>query len=243
MDVLAIIGVLVGVIGISFAIYYGNKPSKVHEDSIKRIVEEIKSIKPHDAPESLIKEIRIAAERITNPKTAPEHLLKGLAAEIDVNYEKALRHYQNAIQLNPKYADAFLNMGRLYCEIGDYDNAIQSLHNAIQLKPNNADAYNFMGSAYYFKRKNDEAIQSFQNAIQLKPNFVQAYCGIGLTYNDAGKYKEAIQSFQKVIDLNPDNANGYSAIAYDSMGLVFQKLGNQDKAKECFQKYEMLKRK
>jgi tetratricopeptide (TPR) repeat protein len=48
----------------------------------------------------------------------------------------AIADFDRAIQLNPKYVDAFNNRGFAYNTKGEYDRAIADYNQAIQLNPN-----------------------------------------------------------------------------------------------------------
>ena len=59
---------------------------------------------------------------------------------------------------------------------------------------------------------------------------------MGIAYRETEEYDRAIQSYQKAIEINPKYAD-----AYYHMGGIYEKLGNQDKADECFQKARMFR--
>jgi len=68
------------------------------------------------------------------------------------DYDKAIESYKKVIELNPKYADAYNNMGLAYGSKKDYDKAIESYKKAIELNPKDAEIYNSMGIAYGSKK-------------------------------------------------------------------------------------------
>jgi tetratricopeptide (TPR) repeat protein len=57
------------------------------------------------------------------------------------DYENAIRSYDRAIEINPNYAEAYLNRGIAYRNLKDYQNAIRSYDRAIEINPNDAEAY------------------------------------------------------------------------------------------------------
>ena len=94
-----ILTVIFFIIQLFIANYYGNKPVPIDEVSISKIENIIKKYQPQDIPESEKEEVRTAAEKITNPKTAYDYILKGYVDLIDKNHEKAIEYYQKAIEL------------------------------------------------------------------------------------------------------------------------------------------------
>ena len=130
-------------------------------------------------------------------------------AEKQRGYDKAVRHYTEAIELNPEYAAAYNNRGAAYADKGEMDKAIQDYNTAIELNPEDAAAYNNRGAAYADKGEMDKAIQDYNTAIELNPEDVEAYNNRGNAYTDKGEMDRAIQDFNVAIDLNPELAGAY----------------------------------
>lgn len=56
--------------------------------------------------------------------------------------------YSKAINLNPNYANAYINRGLAYYYQGNSQQAIANYNKAIELAPSNANAYNNRALAY-----------------------------------------------------------------------------------------------
>ena len=63
-------------------------------------------------------------------------------------YDKAVVHYTEAIDLNPELAEAYSNRGTVYTDKGEVDKAIEDYTIAIDLNPEGAKAYNNRGTVY-----------------------------------------------------------------------------------------------
>ena len=81
-------------------------------------------------------------------------------------------------RIQPRFADAYSNMGNTLKEIYDFDGAMQCYEKAIQINPGFADAHSNLASMYKDSGNVTEAIQSYQTALNLKPNFSDAYCNL-----------------------------------------------------------------
>ena len=125
-------------------------------------------------------------------------------------FEQAIADYSQAIQLNPKYADAYNNRGIVYRKQGKYDLAIADYNQAIQLNPKDAEAYNNRGGVYLKQGKYDLAIAEFNQAIQLNPKYAKAYYNRGLTYKNKRNMEKAISDFEKAADLYKQQADQQS---------------------------------
>src|SRR5690349_1045018 len=64
------------------------------------------------------------------------------------NYDSAVGYFENAVNKNPKRADAWVKVG--YCKVkqGKNQEAIRAYLEALQLKPDDADIHNKLGDAY-----------------------------------------------------------------------------------------------
>jgi len=64
------------------------------------------------------------------------------------DYHRAIDCYRKAIQINPQYSLAYLNLGVALGSINKTEEAIDCYRKAIQINPKFAAAYNNMGTAY-----------------------------------------------------------------------------------------------
>lgn len=124
-------------------------------------------------------------------------------------YDAAIAHYTNAIELKPDLPYAYNNRGNAYTDKGDSDKAIRDYTTAIQLQPNLADAYNGRGNAYADKGEIDNAIKDYNKAIQLNPDGADPYYNRGVTYQEKGDFENAINNYTKAIELKPDYTDVY----------------------------------
>ena len=90
-------------------------------------------------------------------------------AEKQRGYDKAIGHYNKAIELNPEDAKTYNNRGNAYADKGEVNRAIQDYNKAIELNPEDVASYNNRGNAYVDKGEVNRAIQDYNKAIELKP--------------------------------------------------------------------------
>ena len=90
-------------------------------------------------------------------------------------YSQAILAYDEAIRLDPEYADAFTGRGYAYWNRDEHDRAIEDYDVAIRLDPGNSDAFEGRGKCYISKRDYDRAIQELDEAVRLKPSFGPLY--------------------------------------------------------------------
>ena len=121
-------------------------------------------------------------------KSAPNHSLLGtLCAQVipanvlaGLKYGRcALDEINKALEIDPKYAEAWLRhgVGNYYLPTqfgGGADLAIKDFEKAIQLSPKSGEAYLWMGVALRKVNRNAEARKAFAKAVELNPRRVWA---------------------------------------------------------------------
>ena len=111
--------------------------------------------------------------------------------------KKAIEYLNNAIRLQPDYADAYYSRGFAYNDLGQYQSAIKDYNKAIRLKPNDAIAYSNRGKAYAKLGHKQLAIKDFNEAIRLQPDYVNAYNNRGFAYLLQGNNKLGCRDAKK----------------------------------------------
>ena len=143
-------------------------------------------------------------------------------------YAEAIEAYEQAIELDPRYAKAWNNKGISLTYLDRNDAAIQAYEKAVEINPRYAEAWNNNGDTLYAQGKYDEAIKAYNKAIELKPNYVAALNSKGLVLIEFGKYDEAIKEYNKAIEIKPKSVD-----AWCGKGLVFDAMEKYDEALQC----------
>jgi tetratricopeptide (TPR) repeat protein len=107
------------------------------------------------------------------------------------NYDNAVGYFENAVNKNPKRADAWVKVG--YCKVkqGKNQEAIRAYLEALQLKPNDADIHNKLGDAYYYAGRMREAIESYTESARLRPDSAETFYNLAIAYFESGNLSMA----------------------------------------------------
>jgi serine/threonine protein kinase/Flp pilus assembly protein TadD len=150
----------------------------------------------------------------------------------------AIQLFQKAIELDPRYADAYAGLGETYSSLYQdvernelwLDKSIESSLKALMYDSTLPEAYAALGLGYYSKRMFDDAVTASRKAIELDPNNFIGYWILGRIYNNTDRYTESEQLFHKVLELNPDF---YSV--YGDLQIVYGHLGEKEKYQKILQ--------
>jgi adenylate cyclase len=129
----------------------------------------------------------------------------------------AIDLFQNAIDLDPKYAAAYAGMAEacaLLYETHDKNlkwlkKAEESSLKALIYDPTSSEAYSALGLVYYNKNLPKEALIATEKAISFDPDNFFAYWVRGRLYRVMDRDSEAAFDFNKVLDLNGDFHSPY----------------------------------
>lgn len=137
--------------------------------------------------------------------------------------EGAERAYLRAVELNPRFADALVNLGTVYHDRGRntggrqgrelLGKSVEYYRRALQELPNHADAWANMGLAYYDMGDLPGARRAYDRALFLNPrnerlmnNFGNYFIALAQQSQGVERQRSLIEArtyFQKALRLNP----------------------------------------
>jgi tetratricopeptide (TPR) repeat protein len=185
-------------------------------------------------------------------KTTDEAELAFQKAEslTNADREAAAENYRKAIQLRPKYPEAFIGLARVLMESGDLDGAKDAVNGARKVRPVYPEASAIEGRIYKDLGEEAKAIASFKRAITDGKGFQpEAYTGLGLLYKEkaegdsgsgdfeqeAANYAEASKNLRvalKQLSGAPD-----TVVIYQLLGLIYERLKKYDDAIAIYEEF------
>jgi len=118
------------------------------------------------------------------------------------NYDNAVGYFENAVNRNPKRAEAWVQVG--YCKVkqGKNAEAIRAYQQALQLRPDDPEIHNKLGDAYYYAGRLREAIESYTEAARLRPEDAETHYNLAVTYDESGNQDMATRQANILKNLN-----------------------------------------
>lgn len=133
---------------------------------------------------------------------------------------------EQALFLDPNYADAHFWLGALLLLERDFDGVIAEYRTALRLMPEDKHInYASLGVALQLKGDLDGAIVAFRTAVRLKPDDPTAHRLLGDALQEKGDLDGAIAAFRTAVRLEPDDPT-----VHHLLGDVLQEKGDLDGA-------------
>jgi CHAT domain-containing protein/Flp pilus assembly protein TadD len=134
------------------------------------------------------------------------------------DFEAALKSFDQALELNPKYTDALTGKGVSLNNLKCYSEALKPSVHAINLDPKHAHAWYVKGYAEAYLGLYKNAIESFDQAIGLNLDFYDSWHRRGLALAALKCHEDASVCFDRAIKLKPDFLeawNSYGATMFN----------------------------
>lgn len=173
---------------------------------------------------------------------APEfpdlHNLLGLARGMSGDRDRAAACFQRALQLNPHYVEARLNLAIVYNEMGRYDDALREFRTDQPRDPDHgnlspevrsylAESHVLLGDTYRNLGLTLDASQEYKRALKVAPQFLDIKNKLGATYGDMGLYEDAEAELTSALAQNPRYLE-----ARVTLGIVLHRSGRPHRARE-----------
>ncbi len=145
----------------------------------------------------------------------------GLLDTLDLRLERAITHFERAVQLKPNYATGHHWLGLGHLSLGHFDQAIAEEKRAAELDPLSVIINSDFAWTYACAHRLDEAEAQVRRTLEIDPKFFLAHYYLGGMRQAKGQLPEAISEFRQAFDLNGDS---YSLAM---LGQAYARAGNK----------------
>ncbi|MEG5031546.1 CHAT domain-containing tetratricopeptide repeat protein [Microcoleus sp. AT3-D2] len=140
---------------------------------------------------------------------ALELFKQGVARDNAGDLEGAIAAYEKALEIDPKFDNAWCGLGNALKDLGRNSEAIAAYEKALEIDPKFHQAWCGLGNALRGLGRNSEAIAAYETALEFTGDQLwQAWANRGLAFVNSGRYIEAIQNWdeglQKYLPSNRD---------------------------------------
>jgi Tfp pilus assembly protein PilF len=169
------------------------------------------------------------------PTEAAKEFEKGvtaLAGGGNANLEDAIRHWEKAVSIYSKFAEAELRLGTAYMDLKQWDKAEAALRRVLEIDPKTANAFFALGELYRQKKQTTAAEKALRDGLALDNYSWRGHFALGRLYLSNGETLKAARQIALTIQLNPSLAE-----AHLLAGNILLRAGKREDALAEFQEY------
>lgn len=170
---------------------------------------------------------------VMNPQVRERWNDYGIGLLLQGDIKGAEAAFLKVTQMEPGYADGWVNVARARIQEGQMAAAAEVLGKALEINPNLAKTHFFYGLTLKAEGRYDEALTHLKTASSLYPRDRVVLNQIGRVLFLKREYKEAIEWLERVLSVDPEDLQ-----AHYNLMLCYQGTGNS----EASQREEILYR-
>jgi tetratricopeptide (TPR) repeat protein len=127
--------------------------------------------------------------------------------------EKAKIYYARAVEAEPRWRNAYLNIGNLLAGQGDYAGAVEWFERILKIRPHDADGLNALGMGYLRLGEPREASKCFEAALETNPRSFRALLELGRMHGKAGEVEKSAELLTRAVSASPGSVEALALLA------------------------------
>lgn len=120
------------------------------------------------------------------------------------NLEEAMKHFEWALEINPKCTTCLKDLAEILHFKKDFSNAEIRIRKALELLENqDSDALFTLGLILSEQGRDEESIQAYQKSVKLNAEDAELCYNLGIKLGARGNAEEEIDMYQKTTEIDP----------------------------------------
>jgi tetratricopeptide (TPR) repeat protein len=149
--------------------------------------------------------------------------------------ENAISKFKKAVEIDPKFAFAWDNLGISYRKNQEYDKAIAAYMKSLEIYPEGRLPLLNIAIAYNLNKQYEDAIVYYNKFIEIYSEDPEGYYGLGLILYTQDQEEAGLDNLIRAYTIYTAQDSPYRADAAKKIGYMYKDLKNQDKL-EVFHK-------
>ncbi len=135
-------------------------------------------------------------------------------------YSKAKKLYDKAIKEDPKFVEAYDNVGVVCRKLEKYDEAISYYLKSTELYPEGIMAYQNLGTVYGLQGKHTDAFNAYKRISEIAPEDAEGWFGMANTSLTMQNFSEAVTYAKKALEIYVEEESHHLGDGYHLLGLA-----------------------
>jgi tetratricopeptide (TPR) repeat protein len=116
-----------------------------------------------------------------------------------------------------------------------YEKSLLAFNKALKLDPNHPDILSHRGVLYLHMNQKKKCFDDLEMSVRMDKDYGFRYAALAYAKDYFGDLDKAIELYQKAVEVDPEDA-----ISHNNLGLLMEKRGYQQKARDNFDKADKL---
>lgn len=147
------------------------------------------------------------------PPKAIELNRLGVSALEAGDLETADARFELALEYNPKFVEALVNLGIVEAQRGNFARSRRLLERARSLNPDVAQPHHGLGVLAERERRPEAAFDHYREALAVDPGFAPSRANLARLLFDAGLTEDALVQFRRLAEVAPARPEGAVGLA------------------------------
>lgn len=146
---------------------------------------------------------------------------------------EAVPYFESAIELDSKFASAYVNLGAIYRNLGELNRAVQYQEKAFELRDRVSEPERLYITAHYYQDVAGDvgkAVATYEVWAKTYPRDWSPHNNLAVMYTEIGQPDKAVEEAQEAVRLNPK-----TALAYNNLGSAYLRLNRFQEAKFTYE--------
>lgn len=185
---------------------------------------------------SRMADLYISAALRIDPHLAEAYFMRGIIfrsdyylTKRDKDWDVALSSFQTAVEQDPNFYSAYIEMGVMYDEKNS-PLALDAYRSAIEIEPESGEAWYNLGMYHQVRDSLNLALSAYRTINQFDSTWADPYYNQGYIHLLKTKnYDSAVVYFKKATELDPTYFQ-----AFNNLGLAYEELGDINSARKYY---------
>lgn len=180
--------------------------------------------------------IHVVEELVAELPTSPTSLHQMARLHYTLrDVEKAQTNWQQCLELDPEFTEAYYGLGYMAWEQSDYATAVDCFVRLLQRTPEDLRIPYLLGDSLMKQGRIKEAVAVLERNVRTQNASIAVLAILGQAYLQLGEYERAKTIFQVVLQSAPDHKQANYGLAR-----AHALLGETEESQKCMEKFKTL---
>jgi tetratricopeptide (TPR) repeat protein len=155
-----------------------------------------------DRPLAVSEPFPLRRSDASRPSGLQDRFLAAVQAEEAGEKQRAIALYEEILDLDPKFAAAYINLGTMHFHLRQFGRAEELYRRATVADPAYVLAFFDLGNVLDELERLDESIAAYCRAVALAPRYADAHYNLALAYERKSRHRPALRHWQSYLRLD-----------------------------------------